>query len=456
MSQGSSNPASPSRPVLASDQQETITPVSHVFGLSEVLASIKALNIEVERKPTVVHHTQTSYSPGASMTPWSLGAWDNWRSTPASPHKPKRYVLQIWLEVEVGPGYFLPSEDDSCSTDFTLEVLNHAYLGCTGVYLDRGGHMLAFYGRKGSPKAGLIQEVAIEAGHAVTEIPTWMGLTAKWRVKCVSLTEAKDILARCKRLKQENQRQEHQYFQEQLASLHQPSGLSVTVAPFQPQATMPMPRPAEMPSDQPEAKKRGPKAGLSPSCRSTTSSVSKIPSPIRGPYPQTSDGDIASDVGLMDPSSHKKGRRNQGNRGSQSGESLDSSHSTRSSTSSGGRRKKKDGFSSKIQIPEFGGKKGHLGDVTDVFRQWARCITYYRDYYEDSYLMPLVVSSLTGDASDVFDWILSLNHGEPQDLTTLLQMLREHYCGSLTFREQRNTIENLCQKPNKATIDFLI
>ena len=73
----------------------------------------------------------------------------------------------------------------------------------------------------------------------------------------------------------------------------------------------------------------------------------------------------------------------------------------------------------------------------------ARCITYYRDYYEDSYLMPLVVSSLTGDASDVFDWILSLNQGEPQDLTTLLQMLREHYCGSLTFREQRNAMENL-------------
>ena len=52
-------------------------------------------------------------------------------------------------------------------------------------------------------------------------------------------------------------------------------------------------------------------------------------------------------------------------------------------------KKKKDGFSSKIQIPEFGGKKGHSGEVTDAFRQWARCITYYRDYYEDSYLMPL-------------------------------------------------------------------
>ena len=43
-----------------------------------------------------------------------------------------------------------------------------------------------------------------------------------------------------------------------------------------------------------------------------------------------------------------------------------------------------------------------------------------------------------------------------KDLTTLLQMLREHYCGSLTFREQRNAIENLHQKSNEATIDFLI
>ena len=70
--------------------------------------------------------------------------------------------------------------------------------------------------------------------------------------------------------------------------------------------------------------------------------------------------------------------------------------------------------------------------------------------------MPLVVSSLTGDASDVFDWILSLNSGNTQDLTTLLQMLREHYYWSLTFREQRNTIENLRQKPQEAAIDFLI
>ena len=79
----------------------------------------------------------------------------------------------------MGPGYFVPLKDDSCSVDFTLEVLNRAYLGCTGVYLDRAGHMLAFYGQKGSSKASFIQDVAIEAVQAVCEIPTWMGLIAK-------------------------------------------------------------------------------------------------------------------------------------------------------------------------------------------------------------------------------------------------------------------------------------
>ena len=137
-----------------------------------------------------------------------------------------------------------------------------------------------------------------------------------------------------------------------------------------------MPGPAEMPCDFLEAERRGSRSGLSPSRHSTTSPVGKIPSPMRGPYPQTSEDEAASDAGPINSSSCKKGRRSQQNRGSRSGESSDSSHSAKSSTSSGGRRKKKDEFSSKIQIPEFGGKKGHLGDVTDAFRQWARCITY--------------------------------------------------------------------------------
>ena len=185
--------------------------------------------------------------------------------------------------------------------------------------------------------------------------------------------------------------------------------------------------------------------------------MNRLSFPTRYPHLQTSDdGGLTTDGSAAEITSYKKRQRSRGSKGSRSGKSDGSTSVSNRSASSNGGRRKKDGFSSKIHVLEFGGKKGHSSDVTEAFRQWARCITYYRDYYEDSYLMPLVVSSLTGDASDVFDWILSLNPGNTQDLTTLLQMLREHYCGSLTFREQRNTIENLRQRPQEAAIDFLI
>ena len=70
--------------------------------------------------------------------------------------------------------------------------------------------------------------------------------------------------------------------------------------------------------------------------------------------------------------------------------------------------------------------------------------------------MPLVVSSLKGDASDVFDWMQSVTPGGAQDLSTLFQMLHEHYCGSYTFREQRNMVENLHQGVREEATDFMI
>ena len=70
--------------------------------------------------------------------------------------------------------------------------------------------------------------------------------------------------------------------------------------------------------------------------------------------------------------------------------------------------------------------------------------------------MPLVVLSLTGDASDVFNWMCSVSPGGAQDLSKLLQMLREHYCGSLTFWEQRNTVKNLHQGACEDATDFMI
>ena len=222
------------------------------------------------------------------------------------------------------------------------------------------------------------------------------------------------------------------------------SPLSATARPFQPQTASPSALVDDIPRDYPA---RNGLARGSPTRGSTTGL------PVRKATPNhryTSDEEGASTYTTTSEKSLCKRHGSRRSRGNQSGSDSDET------LTSGGRQKKKDGFSSKIQIPEYGGKKGHPHDVADAFRQWAHCITYYCEYYEDSYLMPLVVSSLTGDTSDVFDWMCSVSPGGAQDLSMLLQMLREHNCGSFMFWEQRNMVKNLRQGAREDATDFMI
>ena len=260
----------------------------------------------------------------------------------------------------------------------------------------------------------------------------------------MSVSEASEIVAGCKRLEKENWRWARWELQNRFSAMQVDSMLSATTRPFQPQAALLSSREDDGPQAYPT---RSGWTGSRPTSGLT------VGSPVRRTslsHPHSSDDDgVSSDASNQD----RPLRRRRGSRVSQNNQSGSDSDDTRTS---GRRRKKKDGFSIKIQIPEFGGKKGHPHDVADAFRQWAHCITYYRDYYEDSYLMPLVVSSLKGDASDVYDWTQSITLGGAQDLSTLLHMLHEHYCGSYTFQEQRNMVENLCQGVHEDAMDFMI
>ena len=260
----------------------------------------------------------------------------------------------------------------------------------------------------------------------------------------VSVSEVSEIVAGCKRLEKENLRLARGELQQRFLAMQVDSVLSATARPFQPQAAL---QSSNEDDGQPVYPPRSGWSGSWPA-------LGLLPGSLRRgtpfDHPLSSDDDGAS----SDAANHNRPLcKRRGSRGSRKSRSGSDSDDTRSS---GRRRKKKDGFSSKIQIPEFGGKKGHPNDVANAFRQWAHCITYYRDYYEDLYLIPLVVSSLKGDASDVFDWMRSVTLGGAQDLSTLLQMLREHYCGSYTFQEQRNMVENLRQGVREDATDFMI
>ena len=126
------------------------------------------------------------------------------RQSPTLATRPKKYALELWVEIETSVGMYSTPKEDSYSVDFAIDTLNHAYPGCTSMYLGVAGHMLAFYGKKTNPRAGLLHDQAVVTSKAIINIPTWMGYFARWRVRCVSISEASEILAGCKRLEKEN------------------------------------------------------------------------------------------------------------------------------------------------------------------------------------------------------------------------------------------------------------
>ena len=356
--------------------EESVTPVlspSRLGGLSTSMFP------EPNMKQEAIQRAQVGLLMGANGNNEPQNKTPK-KQSPTVATRPKKYALEMWVEIKTSAGVHTTPEEDSYSVDFAIDTINHAYPGCTGMYLSVAGHMLAFYGKKTNPRAGLLISQAVTASKAIANIPTWMGYFARWRVRCVSISEASEILAGCKRMEKENLRRACWELQHRFSAMQLDSTLSATAQPFQPQVTPQSSREDDASRNHPV---RHGLAGSSPTLGLAPDS------PMRRAFPshcQSSDDDgVSTDTSISDkPPPHRRcgSRRSQS---SWSGSDSDRTHS------SGGRHKKKDGFSSKIQIPKFSGKKGHTHDVASTFRQWAHCITYYRDYYEDSHLIPLVV-----------------------------------------------------------------
>ena len=68
--------------------------------------------------------------------------------------------------------------------------------------------------------------------------------------------------------------------------------------------------------------------------------------------------------------------------------------------------------------------------------------------------MSTVIASCKDEAAEVFD--MALDHNPGGDLGAIIRGMRHHYCGSLTFREQRNAVENMCQGASEDAADFLV
>ena len=205
--------------------------------LGELSASMVT---ETDRKLEVIQRAQVGSLMGADRTKEPQEKTPK-KQSPTLATQPKKYALELWVEIETSPGMYSIPDEDSYSIDFAIDTINRTYPGCTGIYLDVAGHMLAFYGKKTNPRAGLLHNRGVVASKAVANISTWMGYFARWRVRCISVSEASEILAGCKRLEKENWRQACWELQNRFSSMRLDSTLSATTRPFQPQAALPSP-----------------------------------------------------------------------------------------------------------------------------------------------------------------------------------------------------------------------
>ena len=219
-----------SKSTMTPTGEEFVTPVSQLSSLGELSASMVG---ETDRRLEAIQRAQVSSLVGADKTKEPQEKIPK-KLSPTLATRPKKYALEMWVEIETSQGVYSTPEDDSYSIDFAIDAINHAYPSCTGMYLDVTGHMLAFYGKKTNPRAGLLHNQGIVASKAIADIPSLMGYPARWRVRCVSVSKASEILAGCKRLEKENWRQAHWDLQNRLSSMRLNSPLSATTRPFQP------------------------------------------------------------------------------------------------------------------------------------------------------------------------------------------------------------------------------
>ena len=202
MATQSSKPSGPVSSPTTPTGEESVTPVTQPSGLGALSAS---MSTEPDRKSEAIQRAQVCPLMGANGNNEPQNKSPK-KQTPTSGARPKKYALEMWVEIETSVGIHTTPEEDSYSVNFAIDSINCAYPGCTGMYLGVVGHMLAFYGKKTNPRAGLLLNQAITASKVIANIPTWMGYFATWRVKCISISEASEILAGCKRIEKESLR----------------------------------------------------------------------------------------------------------------------------------------------------------------------------------------------------------------------------------------------------------
>ena len=120
MATQTSKPSGLVSPPTTPMKEESVTPISQPSGLGVLSAST---TIESDRKSEAVQRAQIGSLMGANGTNEPQNRTPK-RQTLASATRPKKYALEMWVEIETGAGIHTAPEEDSYSVDFAIDCIN--------------------------------------------------------------------------------------------------------------------------------------------------------------------------------------------------------------------------------------------------------------------------------------------------------------------------------------------
>ena len=113
-------PTKQSRSANTPTGEESKIPAQQPSGLGELAASMAA---EAEKRLEAVQRTQISSQLGAEKTKEPQDKTPK-RQSPSPVTRPRRYALELWVEIEIRAGMYAAPDEDSYSVDFAINTLN--------------------------------------------------------------------------------------------------------------------------------------------------------------------------------------------------------------------------------------------------------------------------------------------------------------------------------------------
>ena len=113
-------PTKQSRSANTPTGEESKIPAQQPSGLGELAASMAA---EAEKRLEVVLRTQISSQSGTEKTKEPQDRTPK-RQSPSPATRPRRYALELWVEIEIRVGMYAAPDENSYSVDFAIDTLN--------------------------------------------------------------------------------------------------------------------------------------------------------------------------------------------------------------------------------------------------------------------------------------------------------------------------------------------